>query len=114
MLSFSGLQQDPVAGASKRVGDADGGGRPKASKKDLTQNDIEQAIRNGRVIYTKSNILVWVWAFWYHIWLFPYWKTQMEAVTVQHLKDFLRNNNSNAPSSATKKVLFDLAQKLVN
>lgn len=52
--------QDPIAGGSKRAGDADGGSRPKASKKDLTQNDIEQAIRNGRVIYAKSNMLVLV------------------------------------------------------
>lgn len=45
--------QDPLAGSStgKRAngGDTVGGGRAKASKKDLSQNDIEQAIRNGRV-----------------------------------------------------------------
>lgn len=50
--------QDPTAAASKRAGDGDAGGRPKASKKDLTQSDIEQAIRNGRVIHAKMNIQI--------------------------------------------------------
>lgn len=45
-----------MAGANKRAntGDANAGGRPKASKKDLSQNDIEQAIRNGRVIQSSK------------------------------------------------------------
>lgn len=47
--------QDPLTGASKRAnaGDSAGAGRAKASKKDLSQSDIEQAIRNGRVIRLK-------------------------------------------------------------
>lgn len=35
---------------AKRANDGEASGaRPKASKKDLSMNDIEQAIRNGRV-----------------------------------------------------------------
>lgn len=37
----------------------------------------------------------------------------MGAVTIEHLKTFLREKNARFAASATKKVLFELAQKHV-
>lgn len=59
LIEFPCLQ-DPLAGASKRTNAGDAASRPKASKKDLTQNDIEQAIRNGRVIQFWKTIFVFL------------------------------------------------------
>lgn len=55
-ISVECLQEVAVSGSrGKRVNDGEGSGtRPKASKKDLSMNDIEQAVRNGRVILVIS------------------------------------------------------------
>lgn len=72
--------QDPTAAASKRAntGDANAGGRPKASKKDLSQNDVEQAIRNGQVNSIRNETYKrFVFSISYKYYFFWYWKHRL-------------------------------------
>ncbi|XP_055309296.1 ATP-dependent DNA helicase 2 subunit 1 [Sitodiplosis mosellana] len=83
-------QDDKVAPFLDQIelefGSEDVGPRPKAAKKDISSNDFEAAIRNG----------------------------QMNAVTVDQLKDFIRSRKGNLPPRAVKKDLFEQATKLIN
>lgn len=75
------------AGAAKRSNaSATNGNASKAAKTDLSMNDIEQAVRDGRA----------------------------NSCTVQNLKDFIKSKGRTFPSKCTKPVLVTLAEEVVN
>lgn len=101
------MQEDEASGSrvKRRYDGETAGSRVKVSKKDLSAKDVEEAIRNGRV----SNFIFFAWIKV----IVCFQLSQMEAVTVQHLKDFIRTCKKTTPTG-TKRVLFEFAEKLIN
>ncbi|XP_031625667.1 X-ray repair cross-complementing protein 6 [Contarinia nasturtii] len=77
--------EDVVTSGKRGAGGQGDGTRAKTSKKDLSESQIEEAIRNGRI----------------------------EAVTVPQIKDFIRSRNAHAPNGA-KQALFEFSQRLID